>query len=143
MKTFSLKQGEIVKKWFVVDATGVTLGRLASQIAAILRGKHKPTFTPHLDCGDNVVVINAAKIGFKGDALAKTYYRYSGYPGGMKSISLEHLLEKKPEKVIMLAVKGMLSRNPLGRRQLRNLRVYGGAEHEQAAQQPVALEIKG
>ena len=142
MKTYSPKASEIQRDWLLVDASGKTLGRLASEIARRLRGKHKPTYTPHMDTGDYVVVINAKNVRITGNKLKdKMYYRYSGYPGGMKSASLEKMLETKPEQVIELAVKGMLPKNPLGRAMYRKLRVYGGAEHEHAAQQPKALEI--
>lgn len=141
MKTFILKKKDIEKKWVVVDAEDKVLGRLASEIAVILRGKNKPTYTPFLDCGDNVVVINAAKIAFNGDRLAKKYYSYSGFPGGLKETNLERILAEKPEQAIMKAVKGMLGRGPLGRQQLRNLRVYAGAEHPHTAQNPEKIEI--
>lgn len=141
MRTPSLKQKDIDKKWYIVDAEGMVLGRLAAGVATVLRGKNKPTFTPHLDCGDNVVVINAEKIVFNGDALAKKYYHYSGYVGGMKSVTLGKLMETHPERVVATAVKGMLPKGSLGRALLRNLRVYNGAEHEQAAQKPEKLVI--
>ena len=141
MKTFSLKQKEISKKWFLIDAEGVVLGRLATQVATILRGKNKPTYTPHLDCGDNVVIVNAAKVAFTGSKKDKKYYRYSGYPGGLKETSLDKVLESNPERAIVAAVKGMLGKGPLGRQQMKNLRVYAGADHQQAAQQPEKLEL--
>ena len=141
MKTFSLKQKEISKKWFLIDAEGQVLGRLATQVATILRGKNKPTYTPHLDCGDNVVIVNAAKVAFKGSKKDKKYYRYSGYPGGLKETSLDKVLESNPERAVTAAVKGMLGKGPLGRRQLKNLRVYAGADHEQSAQQPEKFEL--
>jgi large subunit ribosomal protein L13 len=142
MRTPSLKQKEINKKWYLVDAEGIVLGRLATGVAMVLRGKNKPTFTPHLDCGDNVIVVNAAKVTFNGDALAKKYYHYSGYVGGMKAVTLDKMMQTHPDRVITSAVKGMLPKGSLGRELLRNLRVYAGAEHEQAAQQPEKFEIK-
>jgi len=142
MKTYSPKASEIQRDWLLVDASGKTLGRLASEIALRLRGKHKPTYTPHMDMGDYVVVINAKDVRVTGNKLKdKMYYKYSGYPGGMKSTSLTKMLETKPEQVIEIAVKGMLPKNPLGRAMYRKLRVYSGAEHDHAAQQPKALEI--
>ena len=142
MKTLTLKESDIKKKWYVVDAEGLVLGRLATGVATVLRGKDKPTFTPHLDCGDNVIVVNAEKIVFNGDTLAKKYYRYSGYPSGMKAVTLSRLMETHPERVVTAAIKGMLPRGSLGRAVLRNLRVYRGAEHEHGAQKPEKLEIK-
>ena len=142
MRTLSLKEKDISKKWYVVDADGLVLGRLATGVATVLRGKNKPTFTPHLDCGDNVIVVNAGKIVYNGDMLAKKYYRYSGYPSGMKSVSIDKLMETHPERVITAAVKGMLPKGTLGRSILRNLRVYRGAEHEHGAQKPEKLEIE-
>jgi large subunit ribosomal protein L13 len=142
MRTLTLKEKDISKKWYVVDAEGVVLGRLATGVAMVLRGKNKPTFTPHLDCGDNVIVVNAEKIVFNGDTLAKKYYRYSGYPGGMKSVTLDKLMETDPERVITTAIKGMLPKGSLGRSLLRNLRVYRGPGHEHIAQKPEKLEIK-
>ena len=142
MKTFSAKKGEVSSDWFVVDADGKTLGRLASEIAFRLRGKHKPEYTPHMDVGDHVVVINASKVKVTGKKLQqKMYYRYTGYVGNMKSMTLEKQLETHPERVIEHAVKGMLPKNPLGRDMYRKLRVYAGAEHPHAAQQPQTLEI--
>ena len=118
------------------------LGRLATNVASVLRGKNRPDFTPYMDCGDNVIVINAGKIAFTGDRLAKKYHHYSGYPGGMKTTDLDKLLVSDPERIITNAVKGMLPKGPLGRKIMRNLRVYRGAEHEHAAQKPQKLEIK-
>ncbi|MCG8324632.1 MAG: 50S ribosomal protein L13 [Thiotrichales bacterium] len=142
MKTYSPKAADIKHDWLLVDATGKTLGRLASEVARRLRGKHKPTYSPHMDMGDYVVVINAKNIRITGNKLKdKIYYRYSGYPGGMHSTSLEKMLETTPERVVEQAVKGMLPKNPLGRAMYRKLRVYGGAEHQHAAQQPKALEV--
>ena len=142
MKTFAAKEQEILKKWFLVDAEGRVLGRLATQIAIRLRGKHKPVFTPHVDTGDFVVVINAEKITLTGTKLdKKVYYRHSGYIGGLKKITARRLLEEKPEEVLRLAVKRMLPKNSLGRRQLKKLKIYKGADHPHEAQQPEILEI--
>jgi len=142
MKTYTAKPGEIQREWFVVDADGKTLGRLATQIADRLRGKGKPAYTPHVDTGDFVIVVNAEKISVSGNKRAeKRYYRHSGYPGGIKSRTLEEMLERRPEEVIRLAVKGMLPRNRLARKQLTKLKVYAGPEHPHAAQQPQPLEI--
>jgi len=142
MSTFSAKPEEVKRDWFVVDASGRTLGRLATEIALRLRGKHKPIFTPHVDTGDYIVVVNAEKIRVTGNKLKdKIYYRHTGYIGNLKSISLEKQLAKAPEKVIIQAVKGMLPKNKLGAAMLKKLRVYGGAEHQHAAQQPQPLEI--
>lgn len=142
MKTFSAKAEDVARDWFVVDAADKTLGRLASEIAHRLRGKHKAEYTPHVDTGDYIVVINAEKVRVSGaKATDKMYHRHSGYPGGLKSISFEKLIDKAPERVIQGAVKGMLPRNPLGRAMFRKLKVYAGAEHPHAAQQPQALNI--
>ncbi len=142
MKTFSAKPAEVQRDWFLVDATDKTLGRLASEIAHRLRGKHKPEYTPHVDTGDYIVVVNAAKVRVTGRKLKDKYYhRFTGYIGHLKSISLEDQLAKAPERVIQHAVKGMLPRNPLGRAMFRKLKVYPGAEHRHAAQQPQALDI--
>jgi large subunit ribosomal protein L13 len=142
VKTFSAKNEEIEPKWYVVDAQGKTLGRLASQIATILRGKHKPIYTPQVDCGDYVVVVNADKIWVTGRKLdQKMYYRHSGYPGGLKEIKLRDQLQKFPERVIEAAVKGMLPKNRLGRQMYMKLKVYAGADHPHAAQQPETLEL--
>ncbi len=142
MKTFSAKPSEVKRDWYLVDASGKTLGRLASEIARRLRGKHKPIYTPHVDTGDYIVVINAEKVRVSGNkASAKTYYRHTGYPGGIKSITFEKLIERAPERVIETAVKGMLPKNPLGRAMFRKLKVYAGAEHRHAAQQPQPLDI--
>lgn len=142
MSTFSAKPAEVEHDWYVVDATGRTLGRLASEIATRLRGKHKPQFTPHVDTGDYIVVVNAAKIRVTGNKLKdKIYQHHTGYIGNLKSISLEDLLAKSPEQVILKAVKGMLPKNKLGTAMLRKLRVYGGPDHEHTAQQPQPLEI--
>ena len=136
MKTFSAKASDIEKKWFVVDADGVVLGRLASEIAKILRGKHKPIFTPHMDTGDNVIVINAEKIAVTGKKLdGKIYYRHTGYPGGIKSETVRQVLEGKfPERIVERAVKRMIPRGPLGREQMRNLKVYAGTDHPHVGQ---------
>lgn len=143
MKTFSAKGHEVESDWFVVDATDKVLGRLATEVARRLRGKHKAEFTPHVDTGDYMVVINADKIRVTGKKTTdKIYYRHSGYPGGLKSISFEKLLDKKPEKIIELAVKGMLPKNKLGRQMYKKLKVYAGSEHPHTAQQPQELEIE-
>ena len=143
MKSFMASPSTIEREWYVVDATGHTLGRLASEIATILRGKNKPTYTPHIDTGDNVIVINAEKIKVTGKKLdQKIYYHHSDYFSWMKEQTLKEKLAKKPEDVIYLAVKGMLPKGPLGRQMIKKLHVYAGAEHNHAAQQPKALEIK-
>lgn len=142
-KTVSANSQTVNKNWVLVDAEGQTLGRLASNIAYILRGKHKPEFTPHVDCGDNVVVINAAKVVLSGrKATEKEYVRYTEYPGGQRFTTPEELLMKRPIKVLENAVKGMLPKNRLGRDLYRNLYVYEGAEHQQEAQKPKKIEIK-
>ncbi len=143
MKTFSARPADIDKKWILVDAEGVVLGRMASQIALILRGKHKPSFTPHMDCGDNVVVINAGKVKLTGKKLSdKIYYRHTGYPGGIKERRAGEILDgKHPERVVQKAIERMIPGGPLGRRQLKNLRVYAGAEHPHAAQNPEVLDL--
>ena len=142
MKTYTAKPGEIRRNWYIVDAKGKTLGRLASEIARRLRGKHKPEYTPHMDTGDYIVVINAKEVSVTGNKFKdKLYYRHSEYPGGIKVINFESLIEKKPEQIIEKAVKGMLPKGPLGRSMFRKLRVYPNAEHIHAAQQPKALEI--
>jgi large subunit ribosomal protein L13 len=145
MKTFSARPADIDKKWVVIDAQGVVLGRLASIVAMRLRGKHKPTFTPHMDMGDNVIVVNAARVQMTGNKRAdKVYHRHTGYPGGIKSVTAGKLLEGKfPERVVELAVKRMMPGGPLTRRQLGNLRVYAGAEHPHAAQQPETVDVAG
>ena len=140
MKTFMANPDKIEIKWYVVDAEGQTLGRLASEVAKVLRGKNKPEFTPHVDTGDYVIVVNAAKVQVTGKKLSqKVYYHHSDYVGGMKETTLDEMLAKKPEKVIELAVKGMLPKGPLGRAMIKKLHVYAGAEHEQAAQKPEVL----
>jgi len=142
MKTFSAKAESVKRDWFVVDATNKTLGRLSTEIARRLRGKHKPEFTPHVDTGDYIVVVNAQKVHVTGAKLDdKMYHRFTGYVGNLKTMSLKDLLATHPERVIEIAVKGMLPKNPLGREMYRKLKVYGGAEHPHTAQQPQALEI--
>lgn len=142
MTTFSAKPAEVRRDWFVVDATGKTLGRLSTEIARRLRGKHKPEYTPHVDTGDYIVVINAEKVRVTGNKLKdKIYYHHTGYIGNLKSITLEKQLVKAPERVIEGAVKGMLPRGPLGRQMFKKLRVFKGPEHDHAAQQPISLEI--
>ncbi len=142
MKTYSARQGEVARNWLLVDAEGQTLGRMASAIAARLRGKHKAEFTPHVDTGDFVVVINADKVRVTGrKASDKLYHSHSGYPGGLKSVSFEQLLEKSPERVVRLAVRGMMPRNRLSRIMLKKLKVYAGGEHPHAAQQPQTLKL--
>ena len=144
MKTYSAKPASVKREWFVVDAAEQTLGRLATEIALRLKGKHKPEYTPHVDTGDYIVVINAEKIRVTGNKTSdKMYYRHTGYPGGLKSISFEKLIAHKPESVIELAVKGMLPKNPLGREMYRKLKVYAGTEHPHAAQQPQNLKVNG
>ncbi|MDF1565880.1 MAG: 50S ribosomal protein L13 [Deltaproteobacteria bacterium] len=143
MSTPSIKKGEIERKWLLVDADGQVLGRLASQVASLLKGKHKPQFTPHADAGDFVVVINAEKIKLTGKKLAdKMYYRHTGYTGGIVETTAAELMEKKPEDVIIHAVRRMLPRSPLGRKLMGKLHVYAGAEHKQVAQQPEPYELK-
>ena len=142
MKTFSAKAAEVRRDWYVIDATGKTLGRLSTEIAHRLRGKHKPEYTPHVDTGDYIVVVNAEKVRVTGNKLKdKIYYRHSGYIGNLKSISLEKLLKEAPERVIEGAVKGMLPRGSLGRQMYSKLRVFAGPEHPHAAQQPIPLQV--
>jgi large subunit ribosomal protein L13 len=143
MKTYSAKPADIVKKWVLVDAEDLVLGRMSSIVAAILRGKNKPMFTPHMDCGDNVVIINAEKIHMTGKKRTdELYYRHTGYPGGIKSISPAEILEGKfPERVVKKAIERMLPRGPLARQQMRNLKVYAGSEHPHEAQQPEKLDV--
>jgi len=141
--TYSAKQEDIQEKWLVVDAEGIVLGRLASVVAARLRGKHNPLFTPHVECGDHVIVVNAEKIVLTGrKRQQKTYYRHSGYIGGLKEITAEKLLEKRPEDLVRFAVKGMLPKNKLGSSMFNKLRVYAGNKHPHAAQQPEAFDVK-
>lgn len=143
MKTYAATTEDRQRDWYVVDAEGQTLGRLSTQIADVLRGKRKPTYTPHTDVGDFVVVVNAEKIVVTGNKRTqKRYWRHSGYPGGIRSRTLEEMLDRKPEDVIRLAVKGMLPRNKLARKQLLKLKVYAGPEHPHAAQQPQPMEVK-
>ncbi len=142
MKTYSARAGEVDHNWLLVDAEGQTLGRMATAIANHLRGKHKAEYTPHVDTGDFVVVINADKVRVTGrKATGKLYHSHSGYPGGLKSVSFEKLLAKSPERVVRLAVRGMMPRNRLSRAMLRKLKVYAGGEHPHAAQQPTTLEL--
>ncbi len=143
MKTFSAKPAEVRRDWYVVDATGKTLGRLSTEIARRLRGKHKPEYTPHVDTGDYIVVVNAAKVRVTGNKLRdKVYHRHTGYIGNLRSVPLGKLLDDAPERVIEHAVKGMLPRGPLGRRMLSKLRVFAGPEHDHTAQQPIPLDVK-
>ncbi|MCL6471450.1 MAG: 50S ribosomal protein L13 [Firmicutes bacterium] len=143
MKTYSAKPRDINREWYVVDAAGVPLGRLATRVAAILRGKHKPMYTPSMDTGDHVIVINAEKVVVTGKkAQAKKYYRHSGYPGGLKVITFEKMMAKHPERVIELAIKGMLPHNSLGRAMFRKLKVYAGPEHPHSAQHPKTLDLR-
>ena len=142
MNTFSAKPAEVRRDWFVVDATGKTLGRLSTEIAHRLRGKHKPEYTPHVDTGDYIVVVNAEKIRVTGNKVKdKMYHHHTGYIGNLKSKSLETMLEEHPERVLQTAVKGMLPKGPLGRQMFKKLRVFKGPEHDHAAQQPIPLEI--
>ena len=142
MKTYSAKQSDIQREWFVVDAAGENLGRLATRIATVLRGKHKPIFTPSMDTGDFVIVVNADKIAVTGRKLdQKMYYRYSGYPGGLTETSLRRMLETHPTRVIEFAVRGMLPKNRLGRAMLKKLKVYAGGTHPHQAQQPKPLDV--
>ena len=142
VRTYSAKASEIQREWWVADAAGQTLGRMATRIATILRGKHKPMYTPHMDCGDHVIVINAGKIQVTGKRLdQKVYYRHSGYPGGLKSITLRDQLQKHPTRAIQLAVRGMLPKNRLGRQMIKKLRVYASDTHPHEAQQPKVLEL--
>lgn len=143
MKTYSIKPSEIQKNWLVIDAENVVLGRLASVVANFLRGKHKPEFTPHMDCGDNVIVINAEKVKLTGNKRKDSvFYWHTGYAGGIKERTMEQILDGRfPERVITKAVERMISRNPLGREQMRNLRVFAGAQHDHEAQQPRAIDM--
>ena len=141
-KTISANKATVTKEWLHVDADGQTLGRFASEVAKLLRGKHKPSFTPHVDCGDNVIVTNAAKINLTGNKWeAKTYIRHTGYPGGQRSLTASELFSKDPARVIEKAVKGMLPKNKLGAELFRNLKVYAGAEHGQEAQKPRTINL--
>ena len=143
-KTFTAKPKEIERKWYIIDAEDVVLGRLASEVAKILRGKHKPTYTPNIDTGDHVIIINAEKVRLTGNKIAsKKYFWHTGFPGGIKETTPNKLFGKKPTKVVELAIGRMISRNKLGKQQMRKLRVYAGAEHEHAAQNPEVLDIAG
>lgn len=142
MKTFSAKPQSVRRDWFVVDASGKTLGRLATELARRLRGKHKPEYTPHVDTGDYLVVVNASKVRVTGNKLAdKLYHHHTGYIGNLKTVTLQQMMDKAPERVIEQAVKGMLPRSPLGRQMMKKLKVFAGAEHKHEAQQPQPLEI--
>lgn len=142
MKTFMAKAEDVQKKWYVVDATDLVLGRLASNVASVLRGKNKPTYTPNVDCGDNVIIINCSKVVLTGKKLEKKFhYHHTGYVGGLKQIQYGKLMATKPEMAVMLAVKGMLPKNSLGRQMLKHLRVYAGSEHNHQAQQPEELKF--
>lgn len=142
MKTYSAKAGDIQREWFVIDAAGLNLGRLATRIAVVLRGKHKPIFTPSMDTGDFVIVVNADKVAVTGRKLEqKMYYRYSGYPGGLTETSLHKMLETHPTRVVEFAVRGMLPKNRLGRAMLKKLKIYAGGTHPHAAQQPKPLDL--
>ena len=142
MKTFMAKPGEVERKWYVVDATDMVLGRLASNVAAVLRGKNKPIFTPNVDTGDYVIIINADKVRLTGKKLEQKYYRYhTGYIGGLKEVQYKDMLEKKPVLTVELAVKGMLPKNSIGRKMFKKLKVYAGSEHPHSAQQPIELKF--
>lgn len=142
MKTYFATSENTEQKWYVVDASGKVLGRLATQIAKVLRGKHKPEFTPHADAGDHVIVVNAAQIKVTGKKESdKVYYSHSGYPGGIKEITFDKMMQKDPTRILEIAVKGMMPKNPLGRAMLRKLKVYAGAEHPHVAQQPVEINL--
>jgi len=144
VKSYMAKPTEVDRAWYVIDASGQTLGRLSSEVASILRGKHKPTYTPHIDTGDFVIIINAEKIQLTGDKLLQKKYRYhTGYPGGLKEMDYKTLLEKRPERAIEVAVKGMLPHNRLGAQMYRKLKVYRGSEHPHQAQKPVVRELRG
>ncbi|GLW05602.1 50S ribosomal protein L13 [Microtetraspora sp. NBRC 13810] len=142
MRTYSPKPADVQRQWYVIDATDVVLGRLASHVATLLRGKHKPTFAPHVDTGDFVIVVNADKVALTGNKLEqKKAYRHSGYPGGLRAVPYSELMEKRPDRAVEKAVKGMLPKNALGRKMAKKLKVYAGAEHPHKAQQPVPFEI--
>lgn len=141
-KTYSTKPADVTREWLVVDATDLPLGRLASEVATILRGKHKPTFAPHLDAGDHVIVVNAEKVAVtSGKSESKIYYRHSGFPGGLREETFDRLLERRPEQIIERAVRGMIPKNRLGRQVLRKLKVYAGPDHPHEAQTPRAIEL--
>ncbi|MBR5662075.1 MAG: 50S ribosomal protein L13 [Bacilli bacterium] len=143
MKTFMQKKETVERKWYVVDAEGKTLGRLATQVATVLRGKNKPTYTPHIDCGDYVIVINAEKVVLTGNKLDdKMYYNHSGFPGGLRERNAKTMIEKYPEEMVERAIKGMLPHNPLGRAMGKKLFVYAGADHKHEAQKPEVMEVK-
>ncbi len=143
MRTFSPKASDIQRAWHVVDAEGVALGRLASEVASVLRGKHKPIYAPHVDTGDHVIVINAAKLAVDATkAASKRYYRHSQYPGGLRSETLGELLARSPERVVRLAVRGMMPKGPLGRQMLKKLKIYPGSDHPHAAQLPTPMELR-
>lgn len=143
MKTFMAKASNVERQWYVIDASGMVVGRLASQVASMLRGKHKPTYTPHVDTGDYIIVVNTDKMVFTGKKLdRKIYYRHSGYVGGLKETTARRMMEKKSETVLKEAVRGMLPKGPLGYAMLTKLHLYAGAEHEHQAQKPVAFEVK-
>jgi len=142
METYFAKASEITRRWYLVDAKGKALGRLAARVAAMLRGKHKPTFTPHVDTGDHVIVINAKQVSLSGNKLrTKTYTKHTGYPGGLKSVTAEHLLQKQPTQIVERAIKGMLPKTPLGKQMARKLKVYAGAEHPHQSQQPETIVL--
>jgi len=142
MSTWTIRPGDIQRKWYIVDANDLVLGRLATQIATVLRGKHRPQYSPHADCGDHVIVVNAEKIRVTGSKENdKIYYRHTGFAGGLKSITLEKQRQKHPERIIELAVKGMMPKGPLGRSMLKKLKVYAGGDHPHAAQQPEAMKL--
>jgi len=142
MRTYFAKRTDVIRKWYLVDANGKTLGRLSSRVAILLRGKHKPTFTPHVDTGDHVVIINADKIRLTGDKFkTKTYIHHTGYPGGLKSVTAEHLHAKNPTGLVTRAIKGMLPKNPLGKQMARKLKVYAGTAHPHEAQRPEPLAL--
>ncbi len=141
MRTISAREQDVQRDWYVIDAQGQTLGRLASRVATLLRGKHKPMYTPHVDCGDYVIVVNAEKIHVTGQKMTqKKYYRHSGYPGGLKEVTLQDQLQKFPDRVIEKAVQGMLPKNRLGRRMFKKLKIYAGPDHPHQAQQPKSLD---
>lgn len=142
MKTYSVKQRDIKREWYLVDASGKVLGRLASRVASILKGKHKPTYSPHLDVGDHVIIINADKIKVTGKKFhQKMYYHHTGYPGGLRSVSFRKIFQEKPERILYHAIWGMLPHNRLGRKMIKKLRIYAGAEHPHQAQKPKVLEL--
>lgn len=142
--TYMANAQNVNKEWLIIDATDKTVGRLSAEVAAILRGKHKPTFTPHVDCGDNVIIINAEKVKFTGNKLQnKVYYRHSNHPGGLKEETAEKVMENHPERILERSIKGMLPKTKLGRQMYRNLYIYVGSEHKHAAQQPKPYELRG